>query len=89
VPLPASTQWDVASRTSEFPARLPVARPRGCAGPSPLQRRHDDEDPRAHEAARERVDREEDPDRKGVFTSGIVSEREGISLEKILFAGII
>ncbi len=87
VPLPASTQWDVASRNVGVFLPVFLWLVRQAAQGQVLY--NDDTTMKILElmkAARERVDREEDPDRKGMFTSGIVSEREGIRIA-LFFTG--
>lgn len=81
IPLPASTQWDVASRNVGAFQPVFLELIRQAAQGQVLY--NDDTTMKILElmkAARERLQLEESPDRTGVFTSGIVSERDGIRI---------
>lgn len=87
IPLPASTQWDVASRNvgAFLPVFLELVRQ--AAQGQILY--NDDTTMKILELmkkGRERLQLEENPDRTGVFTSGIVSERDGIRIA-LFFTG--
>lgn len=87
VPLPASTQWDVASRAvgAFQPVFLDLIRQ--AAQGQVLY--NDDTTMKILElmkAARERARLEEESDRTGMFTSGIVSEKDGIRIA-LFFTG--
>jgi transposase len=87
IPLPASTQWDVASEAS--PIFLPVYGEliRQAAQGKVL---HNDDTPmkilELMKQDRERRNRGDPPDRTGIFTSGIVSVRDEIRIA-LFFTG--
>lgn len=81
IPLAASTQWDVASRNVKIFVPVFLELIRQAALGDVLY--NDDTAMRILElmkTARERLGLEENPDRTGVFTSGIVSERDGVRI---------
>jgi hypothetical protein len=81
IPLPASTQWDVASRAVGVFQPVFLELIRQAAQGQVLY--NDDTTMTILElmkAGRERLQLEESPDRTGVFTSGIVSETGGIRI---------
>ena len=87
IPLPASTQWDVASRNVGAFQPVFLALIRQAAQGQVLY--NDDTTMKILELmkkGRERLQLEENPDRTGVFTSGIVSERDGIRIA-LFFTG--
>jgi transposase len=87
IPLPASTQWDVASRNVGVFQPVFLELVRQAAQGQILY--NDDTTMKILElmkTGRERLQLEENPDRKGVFTSGIVSETGGIRIA-LFFTG--
>jgi len=85
IPLPASTQWDVASRAVGAFQPVFLELIRQAAQGQVLY--NDDTTMKILELmkkGRERLQLEENPDRTGVFTSGIVSERDGIRIALFL-----
>jgi len=87
VPLPASTQWDVASRAVGTFQPVFLELIRQAAQGQVLY--NDDTTMKILElmkAARERARLEEESDRTGMFTSGIVAEKDGIRIA-LFFTG--
>lgn len=87
IPLPASTQWDVAARNVNIFVPVFLELIRQAAAGKVLY--NDDTTMRILElmkTARERLRLEEEAERTGVFTSGIVSEMGGIQIA-LFFTG--
>ncbi len=87
VPLPASTQWDIAAQNVDIFLPVFLELIRQAAQGQVLY--NDDTTMKILElmkAARERARLEEKPDRTGMFTSGIVAEKDGIRIA-LFFTG--
>jgi hypothetical protein len=87
VPLPASTQWDIAAQNVDIFLPVFLELIRQAAQGQVLY--NDDTTMKILElmkAARERARLEEESDRTGMFTSGIVAEKDGIRIA-LFFTG--